>query len=1001
MKNTRIISRRRDRRAKRIEASRHRLLQLGLLVFVGVVVASLTTLGVGSVGAVGVYWYIARDLPAPDEIIKQRQQFETTLIYDRSGQTVLYQVIDPLNGDRQWTPISDISADLIHATVAIEDKSFYDNPGFDVRGIARAIFLTATGNTVQGGSSITQQLVKNTLIDPKERTAASPQRKIKEIILAGEISRRYSKDQILEQYLNTNFYGNLAYGIDAASKVYFGKPVQNLSLGEASLLAAIPQNPQLNPLDAPQAARTRQSIVLDRMVEQGYITAEQGRVAASEPVVVAPLADRYNLIAPHFSIYARQQAEQLLNTQGLDGARLVSRGGLRIFTTLDLDLQYQSECVTRSYIQRLAGGDPNTALNTSAGTPCIAAQYFPQIGAGFALGKPRNVTNAAAVTMNPTTGEILSMIGSLDYWNPGNDGNYNVALGERQPGSAFKLFTYTAAFAAGKSPATMVWDLPTAFDTGGGEPYKPTNEDGKFHGPMTIREAFANSYNVPAVSVLSQVGIGDVIRKAHLLGINTLNGGLDSYGLSLTLGSGEVTLLDLSYAYGVFANMGVMAGMPTLNPRPGYRALDPVAVLRIEDSDGHILWQFKENTPTFGTNNVVGDYLAYLINNVLSDNEARVPAFGRGNAMELSRPAAAKTGTTNENRDAWALGYTPQLVTGVWVGNNNNKSMGADVLGATGAAPIWHAIMEYAHNRDKLPVRNWPRPSTIVDQVVCKETGFLPTADCPRVREIFYVNGTNSTLPQQSDTFYKRLTINSKNGLIATASTPADLRVDKVFFDYPPEARDWARSVGLPLPPTEFDTGGARVAAGGTAITAPVALSRVRGVVEISGIVDNKDAVSFTLAFGVGLNPRDWTNIATGDAKTISKEAVIGKWNTAALDGLYTLRLQVILKDKSVLQDTRQLTVDNKPPTIKLTAPLPNATLAAAQPITLEATAADNLDGYYVEFYRGDKLLGMVKQFPFRLDWKPDVGGTQTFYAIVYDAAGNSVKSAVVTVRVN
>lgn len=1004
IQNTRIISRRRERRQGRAQTHNRLLLRIGLIVIVGALLTSVLILGVGTASAVGIYWYVARDLPSPDDIIKQRQQFETTLIYDRSGQTVLYQVIDPLNGDRQWTPISDIPAELVHATVAIEDKSFYENPGFDVRGIARAIFLTLTGNAVQGGSSITQQLVKNTLIDPGERTSISPQRKIKEIILAGEISRRYTKPQILEQYLNTNFYGNLAYGIDAASKVYFGKPVQNLSLGEAALLAAIPQNPQLNPLDAPQPARARQVVVLDKMAELGYITADQAKQAASEPIVVAPLADRYNLIAPHFSLFARQQAEQFLNAQGLDGGRLVARGGLRIFTTLDLDLQYQSECVARSYVQRLAGGDPHTALNTSAGTPCVAAQYipqtFPQVGVGFQLGKPRNVTNAATVTMNPTTGEVLSMVGSLDYWNPGIDGNYNVALGERQPGSAFKLFTYAAAFAAGKSPATMVWDLPTSFDTGGGEPYKPTNEDGKFHGPMSIREAFASSYNVPAVSVLSQVGIADVIRKAHLLGINTLDGGLDQYGLSLTLGSGEVTLLDMTYAYSVFANMGTMAGTPTLNPRPGYRSLDPVAVLRIEDSDGHILWQFKENTATYGTRYVVGDYLAYLINNVLSDNDARVPAFGRGSAMELSRPAAAKTGTTNENRDAWTLGYTPQLVTGVWVGNNNNTPMGADVIGATGAAPIWHAIMEYAHARDKLPVRTWPRPSTIVEQVVCKDSGLLPTADCPRVRELFYAaDANNSTVPRQPDTYYKRITINSRNGLIATASTPTDLRVDKVFFDYPPEARDWARSMGYPLPPTEFDTGGGQVA--GATITAPGALSRVRGVVEVKGSVDSPDAVSYSLAYGIGLNPRDWTNIAGGDAKALSKNAPIGKWNTAALDGLYTLRLQVILKDKSVLQDTQQVTVDNKPPTVRLTAPQANATLTASKAITLVANAGDNLDdGLYVEFYQGDKLLGTVRQSPFKLDWAPDTTGTQTVYAIAYDAAGNSTKSAVVNVTV-
>ncbi len=953
---------------------------------------------VGTAATLGLYFYVARDLPSPDSIVKARQQFETTLITDRSGATVLYQVIDPTKGLRQWTPIDDVPADLIHATVAIEDKSFYSNPGFDVRGIARAVAITLGGGNLQGGSTITQQLVKNVVIAPDQVAEPTIQRKLKEIILASEITRRYTKAQVLELYLNTNFYGNLAYGIDAASKVYFDKPVHNLTLGEATLLAAIPQNPQLNPLDNWQAARARQVVVLDTMAAQGYITVAQAHSAASEPIVVAPLASRNNLIAPHFSLYARQQAEQLLTAQGLDGARLVARGGLHIYTTLDLDLQYQAECTARSTIARLAGGSPTTALNTSAGTPCAAAIDIPPPPAGFAWGIHRNVTNASIVVMRPNTGEILSMVGSLDYWNPGIDGNYNVALGARQPGSTFKLFTYTAALASSFTPASMLLDVPTAFSTGGGPLYKPTNEDNTFHGPVSLREAFANSYNVPAVSVLRQVGIADVIRKAHLLGINGLNGSLDQYGLALTLGGSEVSLLDMTYAYGVFANMGTMAGTPAQNLREGYRQLDPVAVLRIDDANGHTLWKFEQHTATFGVRSVVNTSLAYLINNILSDNQARVPAFGKNNALELSRPAAAKTGTTNNARDGWTIGYTPQLVTGVWVGNNDNTPMGDDVLGINSAAPIWHAIMEYAHSRDSLPVQNWPRPSTIIDAVVCKDSGLLPTADCPHVNEIFFAEGGRTTVPQQTDIYYKRLTINARNGLLATASTPADVRQDKIYFDYPPSAREWARGAGQPLPPTEFDTGGSTVTPNGLAINRPAALSRVRGTINILGDLTNKDMAFYTVAYGVGLSPRDWINIG-GDATTRGQNVVLGSWNTAGLDGLYTLRLQIVLKDKSALLTTTQLTVDNVPPTVQLNAPQPGTTING-NTVRLEATATDNLsDGVYVEFYHDDTLIDTVRSAPFATTWKVNgASGTQLFYAIVYDAAGNSVKSPVVSV---
>ncbi len=985
---SRIVMKRRD---KRHTLQRKRSRGRAAWLFGGLAsLASLLVLivGVGAAVGVGVYWYYARSLPPPEAIIGARDQFETTLLYDRTGKTVLYQVIDPNTGDRQWSSIADVPKALINATVAIEDKSFFDNPGFDLRGITRALWLTLTRQAVQGGSSITQQLVKNVLIEPEERTSVQLDRKIKEVILAGEISRRYSKAQILELYLNTNFYGNLAYGIDAASKVYFGKSVRELTLGEAAMLAAIPQNPQLNPLDAPQAARQRQVIVLQKMVESGAISQAEAEIAGSEPVVVAPLTERYNLIAPHFSIFARGQAEQLLNAQGLDGARLVARGGLRIYTTLDLDLQYQAECVARGYMTRLAGGDPKAAPNTSAGTRCAAAALLPTPADPFKLRVRRNVTNAASVTLRPATGEIVSMIGSLDYWNPGIDGNFNVALGERQPGSTFKLFTYLAAFAQGMTPAQLVYDVPTSFDQGSGIPYQPTNEDRKFHGPLSLRAALANSYNIPAVTVLGQVGIADVIRKAHLLGINSLNGSLDQYGLSLTLGSAEVSLLDLTYAYGVFANMGVMAGTPTQNLRPGYRALDPAAVLRIEDPQGRVLWQFDQNAPTFGRRNVIPDALAYMMNNVLSDREARIPAFGRGGSLDLSRTAAVKTGTTNDNRDSWTVGYTPQYVTGVWVGNNNNTSMGDDVIGATGAAPIWHAIMEYIHNRDALPAETWARPPTVVEAVVCKDTGLLPTNDCPRVREIFYADGATNTLPRQQDTYYQRITINSRNGLIATVNTPSELRTDKIYFNFPAELRAWAKSAGYDLAPTEYDS--AIQTARNVAISYPANLARVRGVVEFRGDLSAfTDLASYSLAWGAGLNPTTWTNIASGDGPP--RDNLLGRWNAAAFDGAYSVRLQIVLKDRSAVQDVKQYTVDNKPPSVKFSTPGP----AVGGKVTLEVQASDNIaDGLYVEFYAGDRLIATIKSAPYKLDWTSDRAGALTLYAVAVDAAGNSTKSA-------
>ncbi|MEP7287108.1 MAG: transglycosylase domain-containing protein [Chloroflexota bacterium] len=996
-----IIKRRRERRLVQQKNGTRRTVRLiaifGSLLILGVVLMAT----VGTALAVGIYVYYARQLPDPDTIVKTHQQFETTLIYDRSGQTVLYQVLDPSGGDRQSVALTDIPPDLINSTIAIEDKTYYENPGFDVRGILRSVWVTLQGGQVQGGSTITQQLVKNVLLSAKDRLLITPDRKIKEIILASEVSRRYSKNQILEWYLNNNFYGNLAYGVDTAAKVYFGKSVHDLTLGETAMLAAIPQNPQLNPLDNPTAARQRQAVVLDSMVSLGFITPDQSIQAKSQPIVIQPITERYGIIAPHFALYARRQAEQLLDEQGLDGARLVLQGGLHIYTTLDLDLQYQAECVTRGYISRLQGGPANAAPNTGAGKPCAAAQYLVT-PPNLKLGVPRNVTNAATLLIKPSTGEIMSMVGSLDYFNAGIDGNFNAALAQRQPGSAFKPFTYVTAFSLNKyMPATMVMDIPTTFDQGG-LPYTPKNEDNQFHGIMSVREALANSYNIPAVQVLSNVGIGQVIRRAHQLGINSLNGPLDQYGLALALGSGEVSLLDLTYAYGVFANQGIMAGTPVANPRIGYRAYDPVSVLRIEDKDGNVLWQFSdsEKEKTFGRQNVLQDALAYLITNILADKDARLAAFGKGNALELSRPAAVKTGTTNDVRDAWTLGYTPQFVAGAWVGNNNNLPMGDDLSGSNAAAPIWHAIMEYAHKRDKLPIQDWTRPSTIVEVPVCKRSGLLPTPDCQKVKELFFVDAATNTIPTQQDTYWKRYSINSRNGLIATASTPSDLVTERLFFDYPPEARAWAKSIGEQLPPTDYDSGQARPGDLAATISSPSGLARVRGTTDIRGSVDSVTVVAYNLAYGAGINPSQWIAVAGSDPLARGQDILLGHWNTDGLDGLYTLRLSITLKDNVFQLYTVQVTVDNVPPTIRIISPQTGQAGANDTVIDLEAEVTDNVEVAYVEFYHDDQLIDTVKAAPFKSQWSITGRGLQSFYMIAYDTAGNITHSDTVRVSV-
>src|SRR5512136_85866 len=742
------------------------ILKVTALAIAASILGTLLSVGIGVVSAVAAYTSLTKDLPDPSQLETRFQQtdssfFETTKIYDRTGKTLLYEVIDPRGGDRQWVSLNQIPTLCRQAAIAIEDKSFYENPGFDWYGIARAFVSNVQGKQVQGGSSITQQVVKNTLIDPEERYKQSYERKIKEVLLAAEVSRRYSKDQILEWYLNSNHYGNLAYGIDAAARVYFAKPVGKLNLAECSMLAAIPQYPAMNPIDNPDLAKERQVLVLDAMVRQGNITAEDSVDTKFQELQIAGgVQARFDIKAPHFAIYARKWLEDHFGTE------TVYRGGLRVYTTLDLDL--------------------NNKVNE------IIAQHVRQLDADG-----KHVNNGAAVVILPKSGEILAMVGSVDYWDDKINGKFNVAIGLRQPGSSFKPFTYITLLSQGYSAATPFLDVRTAFQQPGFPPYVPEDYDRKYHGMVRMRVALARSYNIPAVRALEMAGVDSVIRTAHKMGITTLNRGLDYYGLALTLGGGEVKLVDMAYAFSVFANEGVMAGSKVLPDasRPGFRTLDPVPVLRVEDRAGKVLWEYKQPQTT----QVLDPRLAFLMNNILSDNAARWPAFGSPNVLELDRPAAVKTGTTNDFRDNWTIGFTPQVAMGVWIGNTDNSAM-KKVTGITGAAPVWNQLMSY-FLKDK-PVAPFVRPPGLEEKTVCATTGLLPTKYCPSVTELF-IPGTE---PTSYDTVYQAFLIDRETGQLATANTPADKVEEKVFEIYPPEASDYVREANIPQPPNVFDT---------------------------------------------------------------------------------------------------------------------------------------------------------------------------------------------------
>ncbi len=609
-------------------------LKLSLFIFI-----------LGVLATIGIFAYVAKDLPSPGKV-NTRFIAESTKIYDRTGEHLLYDV----HGEEKRTliPFSDIPENLRAATIALEDQDFYSHHGIKITSIIRSVIKDVLHRgAAQGGSTITQQFVKNSLLT-NEKTIT---RKIKEVILSLEVEQKFSKDEILEMYLNEIPYGSNAYGIEAAAGTYFGKHAKELSLDEAALLASLPKAPSTY---SPYGSRTeqlkiRQEVALKNMAALGYITKDQVDEAIAVDVLKKIVPQKDIIAAPHFVMFVKEYLDQKY------GESSIEQSGLKVYTTLDWDKQMAAEQSVRD------GAEKNKSWKAS---------------------------NAALVAIDPKTGQILAMVGSKDYFDSSIDGQVNVAIRERQPGSSFKPYVYLTAFEKGYPPTTILYDTPTEFDTAEGKSYAPQNYDGKFRGPIPMQEAFPQSLNIPAVKTLYLVGVDSAIKTAKDLGITTLNHP-DRYGLSLVLGGGEVKLIDHTSAYASLAAGGVR------------RQTTPI--LRVEDSKGAVLEEYKSDP---GERVVEEKYVA-ILDSVMSTNAFRAPVFGENNPLRFdTRQVAAKTGTTNEFRDAWTMGFTPSIAVGVWVGNNDNAPMKPGADGSIVAAPIWRSFMDKA--LINTPIENFP-----------------------------------------------------------------------------------------------------------------------------------------------------------------------------------------------------------------------------------------------------------------------------------------------------
>ncbi len=698
------------------------ILRIGSVLLVGLLLATAAAL------------WLCMGLPSLGHL-EDTVQSPSTTIFDRHGR-ILYEILDPLAGRHQPVPIGDIPLTLRQATVATEDASFYTNPGVDVRAIVRAAWINFRGGEIlSGGSTITQQVARNLLLSPEERGERTLVRKLRESILAYRLATTFTKDHILELYLNQTYYGHLSYGVEAAARGYFGRSVQELNIAQCALLAGLPQAPALyDPLTYPQAALARREVVLELMTRNAFIDEQQAAAAAKEPLDLASAA--FPIRAPHFVMYIWEQLRELL------GEEAILTRGLRVYTSLDIDLQERSQALAASHLQSL--------------------------NAPFAGGPGHDVSNAAVIALDPTDGSILVMLGSADYFDASIDGAVNVCLMPRQPGSSIKPLTYALALSQGFTPASMLLDVPRAFITHQGDAYRPVNYDGTYRGPVSLRQALGSSLNIPAVSVLAQVGVSELVSFAQRVGLTSL-AQADRYGLALTLGGGEVRLIELTAAFASFANGGLLS--------------TPSGLIRVEDSGGRLLWS-RPSPPTI---RVMDERVSYLITHILSDDLARLPAFGEHSALSLSRPAAAKTGTTSDWRDNWTVGYTPDLVVGVWVGNSDNTPM-RDVSGIAGAAPIWRDVMEEALKGEAR--QDFLMPEGMVQVAVCAVSGQLPGTRCARIRSEIFLSGTE---PHTQCTVHRLLPFDKRTGRPARPDTPSSDLIQKVCAVLPSEAAEWIR----------------------------------------------------------------------------------------------------------------------------------------------------------------------------------------------------------------
>lgn len=966
-------------------------------VAIVLVAACVVFLGVAGLGVSLFYAELQRGLPEIDALERSFAAepdgfIPPTRLFDRTGDVIVEEFLHPLAAERIWFSIppdsnSVIFRNIVSATLAAQDGTYWANPGFELKQVLRVLWGSdqAAQDELEN-TTITMQLAQY-MLQPLQDASINPRsRFLRSMMLASRMTETYSKEQILEWYLNSVYYGNLAYGIDAAALVYFGVHVSDLSLAQAAMLASIPLHPELNPVDAPLQARERQLGILQRMVESGTVQENDGYQAMQAALQLRDAAEiRAGLHTSGFNAHAWNQMLDIM------GPKFSHRPALRVTTTLDMSLQLQVDCAARTYLARMQGNDPAMVLEAQDGSSCFAAASLPPLRPGD-VGVDHNIREASVVVIDPFNGEILSIFDTRGLLS-NQEASTLAADQPHRLGSAFYPFIYLTAFSRGLAPGTMVMDLPPGTSvTSGGDTTQGIVNWNEYQGPVSMRVALAGSYDAAAERALEAAGMANVIRTAEQMGITLADSIGSSYQHLLSLDEVEATVIDFTFASSVMANNGSMVGMslPGSGGISEANVLHPTAIISIEDVLGNQIYQAEPEVRV-----VLSPQLAYLMNDVLSDEVVRWDIYGQFNPLEIGRPAGAVIGTTDASQDNWTIGFTPARAVGVWIGNGDESLVGVGDL--NGAAPLWHALMR--HSVQELPLQGWSAPPGLSEMEVCYPSGLLPTLYCPTVVNEVFIHGTE---PTAYDHLYKPFRINKETGNLATLFTPLELVEERVYMVPPPEALEWARQVGIEQPPQEYDSIYVQPDINPEVnITSLDPFMYASGELLIEGNAHPEGFLYYRLQYGMGINPTRWVQLEENVQDEV-QDGVLGTWDTEGLNGLYTLQLVVVREGDRVDTAAVPLTIDNQPPLVQLVTPQDDQIFSRTQDadVVIRAEASDETGLSQVVFYLDGRRISLVEVLPYSTVWEIVGVGEHTLFARAYDLAGNSTQTPRVTIVV-